>query len=90
MPPLCVDDGEGSSPVKVASALAFCSAFLNTDPAVIASVDFTSVSQLSPVPRSFSMPLPGSLGLNWLWRMRRTPFWSRRMAMCMYCPFLLV
>jgi len=35
---------------------------LRTDPAVIASVDCTRVSMMSPSSRSFTMPLPGSLG----------------------------
>jgi hypothetical protein len=43
---------------------------LRTDPAMIASVDCTHVSMLSPLSRSFTMPLPGSLGLNCLMRTR--------------------
>ncbi len=64
------------------SALVF--AALMTEPTVIASVDLTSMSRLLPSLRSFSMPLPGLLGLNWLMSTRWMPFCNSRIASCVY------
>ncbi len=60
------------------SALAF--AALRTEFAVIKPVDFTLVSRFVPSLSSFSMPLPRSLGLNWLTRTRRMPFCRSKIA----------
>ncbi len=57
-------------PVVVKSSSALLFAALITDPAMIVLVDFTHVSMLLPLSRSFTMLLPGSLGLNWLTRTR--------------------
>jgi hypothetical protein len=62
----CGYGGEYSLQVVAVSSSALFFAALMTELAVIASVDFTSVRRLLPWLRSFSMPLPKLLGLNWL------------------------
>ncbi len=75
--------------VAVSSSALFFAALM-TEPAMIASVDFTS-SRLSPSSRSFSMPLPGLPGLNWLMSTCLMTFCNNsRMALCVYWPCLLV
>ncbi len=51
--------------VFVSSSACFFTSLV-TEPAVIASVDLTSVRRLSLLSSNFSMPLPGLLWLNWL------------------------
>ncbi len=68
-------------PVVAVSSSTLFYAALMTEPAVIASVDFTSMSRLLPLSRSFSMPLPGLLRLNWLMSPCLMPFCNSRMAM---------
>ncbi len=70
------------------SALVF--AALRRELAVIASVDFTLVSRFDPSSRSFTMPLPRLLGLNWLTSTRQMLFCRSRIALCVYCPCLFV
>jgi hypothetical protein len=69
-----VMEGRTVLPVIAVSLSALFFAALMTEPAVIASVDLTSMSRLLPSLRSFSMPLPGLLGLNWLMSTRRMLF----------------
>jgi hypothetical protein len=73
---------------EAASALAY--AALRTEFAVIALVDFTLVRRFVPSSSSFSMPLLGLLGLNWLMRTRRIPFCRSKIALCVYCQCLFV
>jgi hypothetical protein len=50
----------------------------------------TLVRMLEPSSRSFSMPLPGLLGSNWLTSTHQIPLWSGRLASCVYCPYPFV
>ena len=36
------------------------------------------------------MPLPGLMGLNWVTSTRQIPFWGRRLALSVYCPYPFV
>ncbi len=83
---LCSDGGKDCFAGCCCELVSFFFAALMAEPAVIASIDVTSMSRLLPLLRSFSMPLSGLLGLNLLMSTCRMPFCNSRMALCVYWP----